>query len=175
MRQILMGLFAFSFSVAALASPPCLDWGKELPIDNERVLELKSTTKNQFHARAHVEGQFNVAYKDTNGHEHFSILIGRNSNDTIEIIYNQEFGPFPDYVAPGATVEVCGDYITSFARAGRYPPSPDGAIIHWVHASNNTNRHPHGYVIIDGQLLGQDAENAGPKRGGKFGGQRNRR
>ncbi len=165
MRQILVGLFSLSFSLAALAAPPCLDGNREMPIDNDRVLELKRSTPNQFHARARIEGVVAALYRDTTNHDRFSVQIGPNRNDTIEIVYNQEFGALPYNMPTGAPVEVCGDFINSFERAGRYPPSPDGAIIHWVHASNNPQKHPHGYVILDGREYGGDSWGGGSRNG----------
>jgi len=48
------------------------------------------------------------------------------------------------------TVEACGEFIKSTAPAGGYPASPLGA-----------DAHASGYLVIDGQLCGQDATHAG--------------
>ena len=142
--------------------PPCLSYGRDLPINNQQVLHWKRTTPNQFRERAHVSGTIVQVFPDRNGHEHFVINIGKHGEDTIEVIYNQDFGPIPD-PRIGMTVEACGDYITSTARSGPYPASPVGAIIHWVHANPSGRGHDPGFVVIDGKLCGQDAEGAGPR------------
>ena len=61
------------------------------------------------------------------------------------------------------SIEACGDYITSTAQSGPYPPSPDGAILHWVHMNPAGRGHDAGFLAINGTLYGQDAANAGPK------------
>ena len=140
---------------AALAAPVCLDNnGNALDVNNDAVLNWKSTTANQFHARGHIQGTLVKIYPDYTGHHHLEIQIGQNRTDTIEVIYNEDFGATPSY-APGSTVESCGDYITANNHGGGGAPSPDGAILHWVHASD-TPRHPSGYLIIDGVLCGND-------------------
>ena len=127
--------------------------------NNSQVLEWKSEAQNQFEARGHVQGQIVRVYPDRNGHEHFAIQIGPNPTDTVEIIYNQDFGPVP---APtvGLPVEACGDYITSVGpspgpNGQTYPASPDGALIHWVHMAPGRSGHNSGYLVVGGVLTGQ--------------------
>lgn len=133
---------------------PCVDdHGNTLDINVEQVLLWKKTTKNQFLARAHIKGVVRVVYPDRNGHDHFQAVIGKNADETIEVIYNESFGALPQ-VVPGMTVEACGDYITSNAATPQYAPSPDGAIIHWIHRSNNPERHKHGFVSLNGKMYG---------------------
>ena len=120
--------------------------------------DLKSTTPNQFLTRAHIQGLLQHAYADKTGHNHFEVKIGPRPQDNIEVVYNQSFGPLPT-LAPGMTIEACGDYITSDAPTAQYPASPDGAIIHWVHRS--TGGHPGGYVVVNGVLCGQGSGNGG--------------
>jgi hypothetical protein len=153
--------FAFLLPILALASPDCLDRGTPLPVDNAKVIAWKSTTQNQFQARAHLQGPIKQVYPDHSGHHHFEIQL--DDADTIEIIFNEDFGAVPTLHA-GMQVEACGDYITSIAQSGPYPASPDGAIVHWVHMSPNLSRHPSGYLVIDSVLYGQDISHAGPKR-----------
>jgi hypothetical protein len=100
---------------------------------------------------------------DRNGHAHFVIQIGKRADDTIEVIYNEDFGKMPTPKV-GATVQACGDYITSTAQSGPYPASPEGAIIHWVHMNPRGKGHDAGFTIVDGVLYGMDAEHAGPRR-----------
>lgn len=158
MRRFIWGALLLSMSGAAIAAPNCLDRGQPLPIDNEKVLELKEKTNSGFRARARVEGQVGIVYEDKTGHDHFQIFIGRNNSDTLEVIYNQEFGRLPD-LSEGIMVEACGDFINAKTRNGGYPPSPDGAIIHWVHASDNVGKHPDGYVMIEGRYYGGVGQN----------------
>lgn len=157
---------ALAFTATAQAGNnriDCIADGKAIDVNNQQVLKWKTSTKNSYQDRARVEGPIVRLYADKNGHEHFSISIGKAATDTIEIIYNHDFGAIPN-LRVGDTVEACGDYITSFARSGPYPPSPDGAIVHWVHGAPDLGKHPHGYVMVNGALYGQDIENAGPKR-----------
>jgi hypothetical protein len=135
-----------------------------LPIMNEQVLEWKRTTANQTLKRARVSGSLVKWVQSRKSHEHFEVKIGEGQNDSVEIVYNSDFGQMPQ-IAPGARVEVCGDYITSNAQAGRYPPSPMGAIIHWVHfnpGDRDGGKHEHGYVWIDGVLYGHEYNRAPP-------------
>jgi len=139
--------------------PACLDGPDELKIDNDRVLKLKTTTRNQYLARAFVQGRVVDALNSQNGHDHFSISIGPGPTDTLEIIYNIEFGAMPNFKV-GDPVIVCGDYITSTAAAGGYPASPDGAIVHWIHFNPGTRQgsatHAHGFVMMGTDLIGFD-------------------
>jgi hypothetical protein len=170
------GLYGSGLSFAGDAIPVCPEFTLraqnggnpgDLRVNNDEVLKWKTSTENQFHARGHVTGTIAKIYPDRNGHEHFSIKIGPNDTDTVEIIYNQSFGQM---VEPrvGMPVEACGDYITSSAPspgpAGvTYPASPDGALIHWVHLAPPRSGHHSGYVMINGMLTGQDTAHAGPR------------
>ncbi len=165
--KLLVFSFVFSLSVTSWGKKPkpptpspkppaqvqCVDHGKNLDIINEQVLIWKEQTPNQFLARARVKGLLTKNYGRRNGHEHFQIQLGKDFNSTLEVIYNEDFGALPELV-PGASVEACGDYITSDAPTSQYPASPDGAIIHWVHRSNNEKKHNSGYVIINGKVFG---------------------
>jgi hypothetical protein len=143
---LVISLFS-SLSFAAAVDETCLDHGKSLDIINSQVLDWKTTTANAFMSRARIEGTVDQVFPDHSGHRHFSLKIGDQPNDHIEVIYNLSFGNLP-VPAIGSTVEACGDYITSIAQTGSFPPSPDGGIIHWVHRS--PHGHEPGYVILNG-------------------------
>jgi hypothetical protein len=149
-----IALFLLSLNLlAADTVPDCLSHGQVISIDNAKVLNWKSNTKNQYHDRGHVIGNLLYIYPDHSGHYHFQVQIGENNKDTIEVIYNENFGKIqkPEL---GSRFEACGDYITSNAPGAGQPASPDGAIIHWVHKSPNTKSHDSGYVVINGVLYG---------------------
>jgi hypothetical protein len=145
--------------------PDCYDGPRQLPIDNQAVIQWKSTTANQTLKRARVGGVIGRLFPNKTNHNHFELKIGPNPEDVIEVVYNFAFGPLPP-LHLGQRVEACGDYITSIAPAGHYPASPSGAIIHWVHRNpkrpplrlhnrnDDMDTNEHGYVIIEGQLFG---------------------
>ena len=138
----------------AAGSPPCLGTnGAPLPVNDQQVINWKNSTPNQYHNRGHIEGVLTQVFSNNHGHHHFEVKIGPNPGNTIEVIYNEAFGSLPQ-LQPGDQIEACGDYITSNAQAGRYPPSPDGAILHWVHEAPRPT-HESGYVVVDGQVCGQ--------------------
>lgn len=139
--------------LAGVPVPTCFAGKQELKIDNETVLNWKSNTRNQYRNRAYVRGHLLYIYPDQNGHYHYQVQIGANNKDTIEIIYNKGFGTIPKNIL-GATFLACGDYITSNAPTEKYPASPDGAIIHWVHRSQNTSKHDSGFVVINNITYG---------------------
>jgi hypothetical protein len=140
--------------------PACLDNnGKQLNAENAQVLNLKTTTQNQFLARAHVTGVVGNIYPDHAGHNHFQAIIGPKPGDTIEIIYNISFGALP-HLVPGMTVDTCGDFINSDAATSLYPASPDGAIMHWIHR-NPHGSHKSGFLIINGTVYGEGAGDGG--------------
>jgi hypothetical protein len=145
--SFLSSLIFSSYAMAANVDETCLNHGQALDIINTQVLNWKTSTANAFMARARIEGTVDQVFPDHSGHRHFSLKIGPALNDHIEVIYNLSFGNLP-VPAIGATVEACGDYITSIAQTGAYPPSPDGGIIHWVHRS--PHGHEAGYVILNG-------------------------
>jgi hypothetical protein len=159
---VLLSFLLVATAAKAASAPDCVDRGVALPIINDQVLHWKTSTPNQFMARARVAGPVTKVYPDHSGHHHFEIQLGAGPADFLEVIFNEAFGAVPAIHA-GMQIEACGDYITSTAQSGPYPRSPDDAIIHWVHASPNPTRHPSGYLVIDGVLYGQDTGHAGPK------------
>jgi hypothetical protein len=147
-------IFTFLIAVSTLTQvawavdETCLDHGKPLNVMNEQVLKWKTTTANAFLARGRIQGTVDQLFPDHSGHRHFSLKIGPQPTDHIEVIYNLSMGNLP-VPTIGMTAEACGDYITSIAQTGSYPPSPDGGIIHWVHRSTG-GKHEPGYVILNG-------------------------
>jgi hypothetical protein len=139
--------------MALAASPDCMASGTPVAMDDPQVVTWKTSTANQFLARAHVQGPIKALYPDQTGHAHFAIQIGPEDSDLLEVIYNLSFESLPP-LSVGMTVEACGDYITSNAQAGPYPPSPDGAIIHWLHRNPSGHGHDSGFLAIDGIVYG---------------------
>ncbi len=155
-------VFASSASFAFIPNaktPICLDGHDELSVDNARALRFKTEQKNGALTRAYISGKVISAPSKQNDHDHFAISIGSGSTDTVEVIYNKEFGGMPD-VQAGDDIIVCGDFINSFARTGHYQPSPEGAIIHWVHFNPgeraNSMDHAHGFILLGKDLVGFD-------------------
>ncbi len=159
--MFVLGLFFSINSFAQSAVPVCMAAGQVLPVNNELVLQWKTTTQDQFHSRGHVLGHLLQAFPDHSGHHHLEVQIGAGPTDTIEVIYNEGFGTVPAMKA-GDVVEACGDYITAKTQAGPYPPSPDGAILHWVHMAPSGS-HESGFFVVNGVVCGQDVGNALPK------------
>ena len=163
---VAFALVTVSFASADVA-PKCPGWeGQTLEVINAEVAHWKRTTQNQFRERARVKGPITRVYPQKNGHIHFQIQIGSQADSTLEVIYNEDFGAMESAVQIGAMVEACGDYITAtdWSGGGQYPPSPDGAIIHWVHVNPSPKGHPSGYTMIGDKLFGTDTRNAGPKK-----------
>lgn len=129
--------------------PDCLDGKKAIPVNSERIAEFKRSSKDQFKARGHIQGEIAAVYHTSGGHDHFQVIMNDQSQTTIEVIYNNSFGKLPALSA-GALVQACGDYIT----ARKIRPSPDEAILHWVHRSNKPKSHESGFVAIDGEVYG---------------------
>jgi hypothetical protein len=158
-------IFSASAIFASDFVPPCVSTdGSTLPIDNSSALNLEASSgvPNQYTIEAHVEGTITALYPDHSGHEHFAIQLGSDPSQGIEVVYNEDFGNLPA-LSVGMTVEACGDFVKSNAPAGPYPASPMGAIIHWVHInpSQAPGAHPSGFLVINGQLCGQDASSGG--------------
>ncbi len=150
---LLLSFLLLSLGVAVQAAPDCQAGRKNLAVDNPAVIGWKATSREQFHARARISGTITDVYSEATGHIHVQATIGPNPTDTIEVIYNEDFGRVGRF-DKGSSIEACGDYITARLRNGRYPPSPDGAIIHWVHKSTSSS-HESGFMIIDGVVYGQ--------------------
>jgi hypothetical protein len=144
----LLSLSINAYSSTATVDETCMDHKKSIEINNDQVIKWKSSTKNAFLARARIQGTVDQLFPDHAGHRHFSLKIGPNIADHVEVVYNLSFGKLP-VPTVGMTASACGDYITSIAQTGSYPPSPDGAIIHWVHNSPRGS-HESGYVILNG-------------------------
>lgn len=148
---VTLGLALFLTSNAFAADVACKDAGKTLAVMNEQALQWKSQ-RSGFKSRAFISGKIAKVYKDQTGHKHFSIVIGAHNDDTIEVIYNNSFGQMPA-LKVGDEAEACGDFIVASKQNGGFPPSPDGAIVHWVHKSTRSG-HDDGFVVINGTLYG---------------------
>lgn len=157
MMKLILVLIAMSAgpTFAGTPAPNCLgSQGQSLPEMDAQVILWKTTTPNQFLARAHIVGAISDIYPDHNGHTHFAVIFNARPQDNLEIVYNQSFGMLP-HLAVGMTVEACGDYITSDAPTTQYPASPAGAILHWIHRNPKGAGHPSGYLMINGSVYGQ--------------------
>jgi hypothetical protein len=163
--SILALVFSAAVSTAfAQEIPSCLKGKTPLAIDNARVIRLKASTPVQYHDRGHVKGEIVRVFADKTGHDHFLIQIGPKAIDTLEVVYNSEFGQLPG-PHEGQSVEACGDYITLKA-APKPDPRENGAnksdaIIHWVHAADPGTTHEGGYLVMDGVLCGQSVPPGG--------------
>lgn len=153
---------AYNRTIADPAAPDCYNGDQIQEINTSEVLGWKSTTANQYQDRGHIWGIVLGPAKQKNDHTHFIVLIGDSLKDTLEIVYNREFGELPSSM-DGAIVEACGDYITSNKKAGHYMPSPAGAILHWVHEALGPGDHESGFLVIDGKLFGYDNSSAKAK------------
>lgn len=145
------------------ALPTCVDRNRSaMRSNNEEVIRWKTATENQYKDRALVIGSLVSVLQERKSHLHIQIDMdptsGQGTEDHIEIIYNRAFGEVDKSIHPGMPVAACGDYITSRERAGNYPASPVGAIVHWVHASNNPGKHAHGFLSIAGVIYGNEGE-----------------
>ncbi len=175
MRGLWILSLALFFTPAAFAEgygytgqlPPCLNnQGQVMSVNNEQVLGWKTSTQNLWRDRGYIRGTIVGINMVNNTHLHLEVFIGPAGSEPtreneIEVIYNQDFGEAPWHPRIGASVTACGDYITS-TEAARYPASPDGAILHWVHKSNNP-RHPNGFFMIDNVMYGQAEASAWPE------------
>ena len=133
---------------SSLASQECMGLQGPLAVNNAEVEKWEQTSKNQFHARGHIQGAITEVFHDQTGHKHFSVALSASNKSVVEVIYNQSFGELPSLSA-GMEVEACGDYITDRS-------SPERGILHWVHRSD-TESHPSGFVAINGTLYGQES------------------
>jgi hypothetical protein len=153
---IASALFASS-SFAQSNIPECLGENNQvLPVDDNATIALKTDTANGQLSRAHAEGPITKIYPNETGHNHFEISLGSAAADTLEVVYDTEFGALPT-LEIGMNVEVCGDFINSYAPENGYQASPDGAIIHWIHKTDN-DKHQAGFTIINGGLYGQSGK-----------------
>ena len=141
------------------ATPACKSNGQDLPVMNEQVLQWRASQPSGYRTRALISGTVDSVFPDATGHRHFSLKVGAGPTDHIEVIYNEAFGAMPQPQV-GDTASACGDFIVATGTNNGYPPSPDGALIHWVHASNSAS-HDSGYVVLDGNLYGNSSSGAG--------------
>jgi hypothetical protein len=104
---VLVGNLAYGF-VGEAQIPPCLDQEKRLEVENEKVLEWKEESPDQFLARARVRGEVLRVSLDRKSHIHFVIQIVAAEEHGLEVVFNKAFGPLPE-IRPGDDVEACGD------------------------------------------------------------------
>ena len=123
--------------------PPCLNFdGTPLQVNNQQLTWLEVNMPNQWLGRGHAMGTIGNIYPTINGHYHFQGLI---TGGSVEVVYNLGFLPLPK-IRTGVRFEGCGDFIVSTEATADYPASPDKAILHWVHPSDDP-RHPSGFLI----------------------------
>jgi hypothetical protein len=168
---ILGSLLTVLTATAFASDSACMAGNQVMPLNNQQVLAWKfnPSVPSGMKSRANVTGVVLGIFPDRNGHNHFIIQIGpRPVQDTLEVVYNNDFGDLPT-IQQGMQVHACGDFIKSTQQNGPYPPSPAGAIVHWVHQNPNGNGHENGYLTIDNVMYGN-----GPDRGHapQFGGNR---
>ncbi|QDK39767.1 hypothetical protein DOE51_11830 [Bdellovibrio sp. NC01] len=121
-----------------------------MQINNEQVIEWRSTQKPKFLGRAFIQGVIVSEIENRQGHVHFEVDLDKDlstTNDRVEVIYNIEFGNLPDYRA-GDELIACGDFIVDSW-------SPMGAVVHWLHYNPKVkNKHEDGFIVIHGELAG---------------------
>ena len=157
---------AFGSDVSQPNIPSCLGGkgnAQAMDVNNAQLLTLKNdaSVPSGFPTRGYIKGKVYAPPTNQNVHMHVEIDVSPTLNsvdvaDHIELIYNSAFGAV-GAINVGSEVYACGDFIKSTEPNGPYPASPEGAIIHWVHKAPNPQRHPSGYVVIDGRLIGQEA------------------
>lgn len=133
------------------SAPPCLAAGQVLGINDSQVLGWETSTEPEFHGRAHVSGPIVRVYPDMTNHQHFLVQIGPEPTDTVEIVFDVEFGRI-NGLAPGEQVEACGDFINTSGEEGH--GSYTSSIVHWVHEPFGYSRHEAGYTRVNGVLYG---------------------
>ena len=109
---------------AAFADDPaCMSKSQALSVNNDQVLSWKadSSIASGWLSRANVEGTVLGNFPDHSGHNHFLIQIGPTEQDTLEVVYNQEFGALPE-IHSGMKAHACGDFINR--------PSKTALILH---------------------------------------------
>jgi hypothetical protein len=169
MKRALLWAIALAYVPAAFAdnAPVCLNKQGNAIVapNNDQVIAWKTSTPSSYLDRGFIRGTIVTVIPSNPSHLHLEVSLsqknGAGKANNIEIIYNMEFGQTPNDLRPGMEVIACGDYITSNQQNGPYPPSPDNAILHWVHKAMN-DRHESGFLMIDGRLYGQ--EDAPPRR-----------
>lgn len=149
-----------AFNAPPASSLKCLSFGKDpIQMNAEQVLLWKTTTKNGFKERGYVKGKVTDLYarsRNSRGgsHTRFAIDIDDAPGGDIEMVFNDEFGPLPN-IQIGTMVTACGVYITANERSNL--PSPNGAIIHWLHynpGDRDGGVHPDGFVIYQNRAYG---------------------
>ena len=164
------GFGPIPYDQIAKTLPICRDnRGQAFEFNDDVVLKWKTSTRNNFQDRGFVVGRIVKVLqnesvdtkKRKSGHWHAEVDISPSGSDDmadhIEVIYNSEFGPVTN-AQPGDIVTACGDYITSNAPSGHYPASPMGGLVHWIHASNNPEHHPAGFLTVGGKLYGYQGD-----------------
>ena len=134
---------------------PCMNQGQVLPVMNEQALQWRETQASGFKTRALISGTVDEVFPDQTGHRHFSLKVGPNPGDHIEVIYNESFGAMP-LPQTGEEAQACGDYIVATQQNGGYAASPDGALVHWVHKNTDHSSHDNGYVVLNGVVYGNE-------------------
>jgi hypothetical protein len=148
---------ALSYAALADTAPVCISGSQVLSVDNALAVQRKEDHDqypNGTTYRGNISGVITKLYADQTCHTHFEIALDGTPSTTIEVIYDQGFGSTPK-PAIGMSVQACGDFIISYSKENGYAASPDGALIHWIHATD-TSKHDAGFLILGDTLCGQD-------------------
>lgn len=115
------------------------------------IREAVSSRQNQFYVEGAELVVTNILPDDTNGLPHQKWEARLSDGRIIMVVYNSNMGDrIP--VEIGATFSVGGQFIWT----------PDGGLVHWVHADPKHKR-PDGYVMFDGVVYGGAKESLQPE------------
>jgi hypothetical protein len=165
MRSFLL-VFLLSLNVATASNvPDCLDsFGRPMPDSNENVLRMMQSFEPQLRDRGYIRGVLVEVMQERPTHIHLDVFLGAGHHEKrgvdldIEVIYNKSFGAIRRELPPGLEVIACGEFI----NGSKKPDRTVGAKLHWVHMATRPGK-AQGYLMIDGELYGQEHPRSNPR------------
>ena len=101
--------------------------------------ETRPVPKGSYHATGRV---IKLLADDDDGIRHQKFLMRLPDNSTLLVVHNVDLAPHLDDLAPGDTVEVCGEYVDN----------DKGGLVHWTHHVPPRSRHAAGWIKHDGRI-----------------------
>ena len=101
--------------------------------------ETRPVPKGSYHATGRV---IKLLADDDDGIRHQKFLMRLPDNSTLLVVHNVDLAPRLDDLAPGDTVEVCGEYVDN----------DKGGLVHWTHHVPPRSRHAAGWIKHAGRI-----------------------
>lgn len=150
---VLSGSYSFAdITIEKNQQPPVVESHPGEVQGDSEIVQAVNSRQNQFYVEGAQLVVTNILPDDTQGLPHQKWEARLSDGSIVMIVYNSDMGErIP--VQIGATFSVGGQFIWT----------PQGGLVHWVHADPKHKR-PDGYVMFDGVIYGGAIASGGAQK-----------